>query len=86
MWFLAATASIAGQHGIDSSAAAPPDAESIRNAKGWLSKQMPPGRPYRPTLLQSSLTAILDLDAARAAPSFEKLWRDVISLLTAVGG
>ncbi|MDD9987827.1 MAG: hypothetical protein OXQ31_16250 [Spirochaetaceae bacterium] len=45
-----------------------------------------PGRPYRPTLLQSSLTAILDLDAARAAPSFEKLWRDVISLLTAVGG
>ena len=81
-WFLAAAASIAGQHGIDSSTAPPPDAESIRNAKGWLSKQMPTGHPYRPTLLQPSLTAIFDLDAARAAPSFEKLWRDVTSMLT----
>ena len=83
-WFLAAAASIAGRHGIDSSAAPPPDVESIRNAKGWLSKQMRPGRPYRPTLFQPSLTAIFDLDAARAAPSFEKLWRDVTSLLTPV--
>ena len=45
-WFLAAAASIAGQHGIDPSATPPRDAEAIRNAKGWLSKQMPPGRPY----------------------------------------
>ena len=84
-WFLAAAVSIAGQHGIDASAAPPRNAESIRDAKGWLSKQMPPGRPYRPTLHQPSLTAVFDLDAARSAPSFEKLWRDVISLLTPVG-
>lgn len=83
-WFLSAATSIAGRHGIDSSAAPPRDAELIRNAKGWLSKRMPPGRPYRPTLHQPSLTAIFDLDAAQAAPSFKKLWKDVTSLLTLV--
>ena len=80
-WFLAGAASVAGQHRIDSAAVPQQDAEAIRNAKGWLSKQMPPGQPYRPTLHQPSLTAIFDLDAARAAPSFDKLWRDVTSLL-----
>lgn len=80
-WFLAAADSIAGHHGIDASTAPPPDPESIRDAKGWLSRQMPPGQPYRPTLHQGALTAIFDLDAARAATSFDKLWRDLTPLL-----
>lgn len=80
-WFLAAADSIAGQRGIDSGATAPAQPESIRNAKGWLSKRMPPGRPYSETLDQPALTAAFDLKAARAAPSFEKLWRDVVWLL-----
>ena len=42
---------------------------------------MPSGQPYRPTLHQSALTATFDLDTARMAPSFDKLWRDVDSLL-----
>ena len=42
---------------------------------------MPPGRSYRETLHQPALTAIFDLDAARCAPSFDKLWRDVSELL-----
>ena len=38
---------------------------------------MPRGQRYRATLHQAALTAIFDLDAARAAPSVDKLWRDV---------
>ena len=81
-WFLAAARSIAGHHGIDGSVAPPADPESIRDAKGWLSRQMP-AQGYRETLHQPALTAIFDLDAAREAPSFDKLWRDVTALLQA---
>ena len=81
-WFLAATASIAGRHDIDEAAMPPDDPEGIRNAKGWLTAQMPVGRSYRPTRHQAALTKHFDLDAARrGAPSFDKLWRDVRSLL-----
>ncbi len=80
-WFLAAADSIAGRHGIDAAATAPDDPESIRGAKEWLGARMPRGQRYRATLHQAALTAIFDLDAARAAPSFDKLWRDVSELL-----
>ena len=85
-WFLAAGDSIAGRRGIAGSVTPPPDPESIRDAKGWLSARMPPGQPYRPTLHQSKLTAVFDLDSARAAPSFNKLWRDVSALLAPAEG
>ena len=42
---------------------------------------MPRDQPYRETLDQAALSAVFDLDAARSAPSFDKLWRDVASLL-----
>ena len=80
-WFLASADSIAGQYGIDAAATAPDDPESIRGAKEWLGACMPCGQRYRATLHQAALTAIFDLDAARAAPSFDKLWRDVSELL-----
>ncbi len=81
-WFLAAAASLAGRHDVAEDAAPPTDPEGIRNAKGWLTAQMPFGRSYRPTRHQAALTERFDLDAARrAAPSFDKLWREVRSLL-----
>ena len=80
-WFLAAAASLAGKHGIDGTVTGPPDPEAIRDAKGWLTSGMPPGRSYRETLHQAALTATFDLDLARTAPSFDKLWRDVSALL-----
>lgn len=80
-WFLAAAESIAGARGVADSVTSPPDVESIRDAKGWLSARMPPGRSYRPTLDQAALSARFDLNAARTAPSFDKLWRDLASLL-----
>ena len=84
-WFLAAAASLAGQRGIDEAASPPVDSEAIRDAKGWLSACMPPGRRYRETLHQAALTARFDLDSARTAPSFDKMWRDLASLLGGPG-
>ena len=84
-WLLAAVESIAGKRGIVESVRPLRRPESIRGAKERLSSLMPPGRSYSETLDQPALTAIFDLAAARAAPSFDKLWRDVGSLLTESG-
>lgn len=80
-WFLAAAASLAGQAGLHEDIAPPDDPEAVRDAKGWLSARMPPGRPYRETLHQARFSAAIDLDLARTAPSFDKLWRDLGSLI-----
>jgi len=80
-WFLAAAESIAGHRDLADGLQAPADCEAVRDAKGWLTKHMPPGRSYRETLDQVKLTAQFDLRVARErAPSFDKLWRDVDSL------
>lgn len=81
-WFLAAVGSLAGSHGIASSARKPSEPESIRDAKGWLSSCMPPGWAYRATLHQPAFSRIIDLDCARQfSPSFAKLCRDIGSWL-----
>lgn len=80
-WFLAAAESLAGQRGISVTATAPVDPEAIANAKQWLSDHMQTGHSYRETLDQPALTSMLDLECARRASSFEKMWRDVASLL-----
>ena len=84
-WFLAAAASLAGRAGIDEDIVPPDDPEAVRDAKGWLSARMPPGRRYRETLHQASFSAAIDLDLARSAPSFDKLWRDVGWLIGGAG-
>jgi hypothetical protein len=80
-WFLAAAESIAGRRGIAAGTTAPDAPESVSDAKGWITAHMAQGQSYRETLDQPALTAIFDLSAARNAPSFDKLWRDVASLL-----
>src|SRR5438094_886194 len=60
----------------------PPDPEAVRGAKEWLSRHMPPGQPYRPTVDQPALAARFDLQAARRADSFDKCYREVVRLLT----
>lgn len=42
----------------------PPDAESVRGAKGLISRLMPYGRAYKETVHQAQLTAKLDLSIA----------------------
>jgi hypothetical protein len=76
-WFIAAAESIAGHSSLPSGLCAPADPESIRDAKGWLQKAMPPGRKYSPTVDQPSLASKFDLNAARRAPSFDKMCREI---------
>ena len=60
----------------------PPDnPESVRGAKEWLTQRM--GRPYRPTLDQEPFARVLDIELARAAPSFDKFYRELSRLLGA---
>ena len=80
-WFVASADSLVGHCGITPSTTAVEHAEEIRNAKGWLSRRMPEGKRYSPRRDQPTLTRVFDLDAARSAPSFDKFWRDVHSIL-----
>jgi hypothetical protein len=58
----------------------PTDPEAIRDAKGWLGERMPP-HGYSATLDQPAFSALIDLDQAAGARSFEKLHREVRRLL-----
>ncbi|NSL43348.1 DUF4276 family protein [Streptomyces sp. 8P21H-1] len=75
-WFLA------GRMGLPHDLAPPPNPEAIRGAKEWLSDRMPLGSTYRPPAHQPSFVQYFDLDAARhAAPSFDKLCREILRFL-----
>ena len=81
-WFLAAADSIAGHRELRSDTTAPTEPESVRDAKGWLTSRMPPGRAYRETRDQPALTTMFNLDQARrGARSFDKMWRTVVDLM-----
>lgn len=81
-WFLAGAAGLAGHMGLPEDLAAPPNPESVRGAKEWLSKRMPAGITYRPPAHQPSFAQRFDLDAARrTAPSFAKLCREVLRVI-----
>ncbi len=80
-WFLAAAESLAGRQGLRANMSSPADPESIRDAKGWLSRHQASEGAYRPALHQASLTAAFDMAAARSASSFDKLWRDLATEL-----
>lgn len=82
-WFLAAAASLAGQHGFPETMTPPPDPDnSPRDAKGWLTHQRGKRHPYKETVDQLDLTRCFDLALARAnSPSFDKLYRDIARLL-----
>jgi len=83
-WFLAAADSLRGKRGLISNLTAPDDPESIRGAKEWLTARMAPGRRYVETLDQAALAATFDLELARRAPSFDKLYRQVAALINPV--
>lgn len=59
-----------------------PDApETIRDAKGWLSKALPKGSSYKPTVHQAKITAHLDFEQLRAtSPDFRHLERALLYL------
>jgi hypothetical protein len=81
-WFLAAADSLgAGQKPAEVQLLSDP--EAVRDAKGKLGRLLGWRRSYRETLDQPALTVQFDLEQARMAPSFDKLWRDMASLLGA---
>ena len=81
-WFLAAAESLRGQRGLSATLEPPGNPEMIQDAKGWLRGQMTDNRKYSETLDQPALTRLFDLESARRAASFDKLYRDIARLLS----
>lgn len=76
-WFVAAADSLAGYRGLSDRLVAPANAERIRDAKGWLSSNMPTGSTYRETIDQAAFASRIDLEQAQQAPSFDKFVREI---------
>lgn len=76
-WLAAAIDSLSGYRGLALAAERPSEPERMRDPKGWLTSLLPVGEPYSPTLDQAAMTKRIDITAARRAPSFDKLCRDV---------
>jgi len=81
-WFLAAAESLRGKRGLPYTLEGPPDPESIRGAKEWISERMPLGVSYSETDDQPAFTAEFDMGKAReVASSFDKCYRDIFRML-----
>ncbi len=82
-WFLASLDSIVKQFNLlPTGLTCKGDVERIRDVKGWLTRQMPPGRAYKPTIHQTRLTTWIDLDiACQNSRSFRRLCNAVQELL-----
>ncbi len=74
-WFVAAARSLAIAGKLPPGTEAHPDPETVRDPKGWLRDRM--GRRYSEPLDQAAFSALMDLDAARGCPCFDKLVREV---------
>jgi len=83
-WFVAASRSISGKRGLRADLEVVDDPESIRSAKEWLRKRMPPGRPYTETEDQPALAQEFDMTEALRAPSFDKCVREIRWLLSSL--
>lgn len=82
-WFLAAASSLDGKRNF-SCPAQLPDAESIRGAKQWMSKQIKQGA-YHEVLDQPAFSAHMDLQLAHDnSRSFRKLCSDWTKLMAMV--
>lgn len=80
-WFLAAAESLRGKRRLPNTLESPPDPESIRGAKGWLSRMMHGAPGYSETDDQPALTAVFDMSMARRADSFDKCYREIKRML-----
>ena len=85
-WFLAAAESLAGRRGLRPDLLAPQTPEDIRDAKGWLSKQIQGTGSYSPTQDQGARSQWLDLSRARLkSRSFRKFWKEIEAILRMAG-
>jgi hypothetical protein len=66
---------------IGKNVAFPNDPEKIRGAKEWLSKALPKGTSYKPTVHQAKLASAVSLDVLRQrSPSFRHFEKAVLYL------
>lgn len=80
-WILAGVESVRGIRGIRVDASPPTDPETVRDAKGALSRLMEGTRGYVATDDQPAFFSALDLGlTASRAPSFHKFRRDVAAM------
>lgn len=80
-WVLAAVDSVRGVRGIRADAAPPADPESVRDAKGALTRLMEGTRGYVATDDLPAFVAQMDLElTARRSPSFAKFRRDLAAI------
>ena len=77
-WFLGSLESLRGVRGLSDEAVSPESPEEIRDAKGYLIRQMRGGRTYVEVDDQPALAEKFDLELARQhCPSFDKFIREV---------
>jgi hypothetical protein len=80
-WFIAAANSLAGKSGLPDDLPAHEAPETLRDAKGWFTSRMGPGKRYVETRHQPAFTATFSIAEARSARSFRKLEREVKRLV-----
>jgi len=77
---------LSGRRGLGGELAAIDHPESLRDAKGIITRHMVGSRAYSETLDQPALTALLNIQAARRrSASFDKCCREVERLFLAAG-
>lgn len=85
-WFLASMATIAGHVPLPTDLVYEGNVEDRRDAKGWLTARMPPGRAYKETIHQARFASLIDLDIARQrSRSFRRLLHAVEQLVQLAG-
>lgn len=81
-WFLASASAYSGRRRFRARIDDDLACETRRNPKALVETRMLlPGESYRETVDQPAMAAAMDLRRARSAPSFDKLWRDIESLI-----
>ena len=85
-WFLASLDSVRGSGRLNQDMHYDGNPEAVSGVKGWFTQQMPPGRAYKETIDQASLTSLIDISLARAnSRSFRRLCHALEELQSAMG-
>ena len=83
-WLIAAAQSLRGKRGLPEDLESPTEPEEIESPKGWLRLRMPAEKPYSETIDQPAFTGVFDIATARRADSFDKCYREIARLISAV--
>jgi hypothetical protein len=82
-WFIASSESIAAHVGSSADFEVPANIEEIRDAKGWIRRNVL-NRGYKETVDQASFSSCIDVPLARQrSQSFDRFCREVERLLSA---